>query len=193
MRPDAFSVRRHGHANMEGCRACTRRSAATRACLPCGCVASPRDGRRGGWPCVQPWRPSPAHRAARRLLGRGARRTDHLLRQRWRRDLGRGVELADRRVEVVVTSGSGAGEPAQAAGELGDGRGRACRLVFEELPPLRSGGVDAELRGSLLAERGGVARSKGREVDANQLVEIIRSRRAEASGGSASGVHGCEA
>jgi hypothetical protein len=63
---------------------------------------------------------------------------------------------------------------------LGDGHGRVYWLVLDELVPLRSGGVERELRSS-------------REVDANQLVEIICSRRAEASGRNTGGVHGLQA
>jgi hypothetical protein len=76
---------------------------------------------------------------------------------------------------------------------LGDGHGRVYWLVLDELVPLRSGGVERELRSSLVAERRRVACPERREVDANQLVEIICSRRAEASGRNTGGVHGLQA
>jgi len=51
---------------------------------------------------------------------------------------------------------------------LGDGHGRVYWLVLDELVPLRSGGVERELRSSLVAERRRVACPERREVDANQ-------------------------
>src|SRR5690242_16495491 len=51
-------------------------------------MASPGDGRRDCQPRVQPWIPSSAQRATRRVLGRGAGRPYVLLGCLWRRDLG---------------------------------------------------------------------------------------------------------